>query len=65
MTREEVAEMFCVVKQINDSIWMSKSSPKQILQPKKQYVQNIAEKLKLQLSKNDFKMVTEKPQALR
>ena len=65
MTREEVAEMFCIVKKINDDEWLNKSAAKQAFVPKKPYVQNLAEKLKLQLSLNDFKMVTERPEALK
>ena len=65
MTREEVAEMFCIVKKINDAEWMNKSAAKQAFVPKKPHVQTIADKLKLQLSRKDFKMVTERPEALR
>ena len=65
MTREEVAEMFCIVKKINDAEWLNKSAARQAFVPKKPYVQTIADKLKLQLSRKDFKMVTERPEALR
>ena len=65
MTREEVAEMFCIVKKINDAEWLNKSAAKQAFVPKKPHVQSIADKLKLQLSRKDFKMVTERPEALR
>ena len=65
MTREEVAQMFCVVKKINDASWMNAASAKQAFVPKKPYVQSIADKLKLQLSRDDFAMVTEKSEALR
>ena len=65
MTREEVAEMFSIVKKINDDGWLKKSAARQAFVPKKPYVQTIAEKLKLQLSLQDFKMVTEKQEALR
>lgn len=37
MTREEVAEMFCIVKKINDAEWMNASS-KTAFVPKKPYV---------------------------
>lgn len=47
MTREEVAEMFCIVKKINDDSWLKKSAARQAFVPKKPYVQTIAEKLKL------------------
>ena len=47
MTREEVAEMFCIVKKINDDEWLKKSAARQAFVPKKPYVQTIAEKLKL------------------
>jgi hypothetical protein len=56
--------MFCVVKKINDAEWMNAAS-KAAFVPKKPYVQCIAEKLKLQLSRDDFAMVTEKSEALR
>ena len=65
MTREQVAEMFCIVKKINDAEWLNKSAPKSTYVPVKPYVQKIADKLKLQLSQKDFKMVTKKPEALR
>ena len=47
MTREEVAEMFCIVKKINDDEWLKKSAARQAFVPKKPYVQTIADKLKL------------------
>ncbi len=56
--------MFCIVKKINDAEWMNASS-KTAFVPKKPYVQSIVEKLKLQLSRDDFAMVTEKSEALR
>lgn len=62
MTTEEVAEMFSIVKKINDEKWLSDKTQ---FQPKKPYVMKLAEKLKLQLSMQDFKMVTEKSVALR
>ena len=65
MTREQVAEMFSIVKKINDNEWLNKSAPKATYVPVKPYVQTIADKLKLQLSQKDFKMVTKKPEALR
>lgn len=65
MTREEVAEMFCIVKKINDAEWLNKSAAKQAFVPKKPHVTSLADKLKLQLSRKDFKMVTERPEALR
>ena len=65
MTREQVAEMFCIVKKINDNEWLNKAAPKSTFVPVKPYVQSIADKLKLQLSQKDFKMVTKKPEALR
>ena len=65
MTTNEIAQMFSVVKKINDAEWLEKSGAKQQYVPKKPYVQSLAEKLKLQLSQNDFKMVTEKTEALR
>jgi len=38
MTREEIAEMFCVVKKINDSSWLSKAASRQAFVPVKPYV---------------------------
>lgn len=38
MTREEVAEMFCIVKKINDDAWLNKRAAKQAFVPKKPYV---------------------------
>ena len=38
MTIEEVAEMFKIVKEINDSEWLNKSAAKQAFVPKKPYV---------------------------
>ena len=65
MTRVEVAEMFSIVKKINDEEWLNKSAARQAFVPTKPYVQTIADKLKLQLSQQDFKMVTNRPEALR
>ena len=65
MTTEEVAEMFSIVKTINDAMWLNKAAARQAFVPRKPYVQTIADKLKLQMSMKDFKMVTEKPEALR
>ena len=65
MTRVEVAEMFSIVKKINDEEWLNKSVARQAFVPVKPYVQTIADKLKLQLSQQDFKMVTNRPEALR
>ena len=50
MTRVEVAEMFSIVKKINDEEWLNKSVARQAFVPVKPYVQTIADKLKLQLS---------------
>ena len=49
MTREEVAEMFCIVKKINDEEWLAKAGAKkrEAYVPKKPYVQSLADKLKL------------------
>ena len=47
MSKEKVAEMFSIVKKINDSVWLKKNHT---FQPKKPYMMTIAEKLKLQLS---------------
>jgi len=44
---------------------MDRASAKQKYVSRKPYVQSLADKLKLQLSKDDFKMVTEKTEALR
>ena len=38
MTREEVAEMFQVVKKINDDAWLNARAAKQAFAPKKPYV---------------------------
>ena len=65
MTRPEVAEMFSIVKKINDEEWLNKSAARQAFVPTKPYVQTMADKLKLQLSQQDFKMVTNRPEALR
>ena len=47
MTRVEVAEMFSIVKRINDAEWLNKSAARQAFMPQKPYVQTIADKLKL------------------
>ena len=38
MTRVEVAEMFSIVKKINDSEWLNKSAARQAFFPSKPYV---------------------------
>ena len=65
MTRIEVAEMFSIVKKINDAKYLNKSAARQAFLPTKPHVMTLAEKLKLQLSRDDFKMVTETPEALK
>lgn len=49
MTREEIAHMFSVVKQINDAEWMSKANTAKSIGSvgKKTYVQSLADMLKL------------------
>lgn len=47
MTTEEVAEMFSIVKKINDASWLNKAAARQAFVPTKPYVQTIADKLKL------------------
>ena len=38
MTRVEVAQMFCIVKKINDEEWLNKSAARQAFVPTKPYV---------------------------
>lgn len=65
MTLAEIAEMFSIVKKINDAEWLNKSGAKHAYAPKKPYMQTLEDKMKLQLSMEDFKMVTERTEALR
>lgn len=68
MSTEEIANAFSVVKQINDAEWLSKANTAKQQSgfiTKKPYVQSLADMLKLQLSRDDFKMVTEKSIALK
>ena len=66
MTVEQIAEMFSVVKEINDAEWLRKNSGSSYAAPAFSRPQaTLEDKLKLQLSQDDFQMVTTTPQALR
>jgi len=47
MTREEVAEMFSIVKRINDKLWLEKEAARQRFVPKRRKKQTMEDKLKL------------------
>ena len=66
MTVEQIAEMFSVVKEINDDEWLQKNSGSSVAAPAvNRRTATLEDKLKLQLSQDDFQMVTTSPQALR
>ena len=65
MSVEQIAEMFSVVKEINDKEWLMKNSGSSVYIPIiNKHKVTLEDKLKLQLSLDDFHMVTTTPQAL-
>ena len=65
MSVEQIAEMFSVVKEINDREWLKKGCGSLFIPLLNKRPPTIEDKLKLQLSKDDFHMVTTAPEALR
>ena len=66
MSVEQIAEMFSVVQEINDKEWLQKNSGSSYFIPiVNKHKTTMEDKLKLQLSLEDFHMVTTSPDALR
>lgn len=66
MSVEQISEMFSVVQEINEQEWLKKNSGSSLFIPiVNKHKTTMEDKLKLQLSLEDFHMVTTSPDALR